>query len=1853
MAQELLRNYLVERLLDLDPSLSDDPGSPMFQKVIDPLLVRLGTDPLGVDIEEFVISRLKDDPLTQNLDMESAGSFLKDAVARPLMILLEPLQREIEYLKTQQSRANTDALSKEEMDSLLSNIFATREFGEVATGSVRVYYSAPQPVSVDASIVFSTSAGLQFIPSVPQVKTEGDFIREGDLYYVSIDIQSVVPHVGTNVAEDTIKTVAGLPNVVRVTNPNKLAGGVTEETNEEFDRRSARSLSERSLNTIRGISTTLKEQFTDLTSLDVVGYREPEMNRDLLTGTVTLNLASAPGKVAYTSIVFQGYSMVDLGVGSPPDPDADLDNWNSNDEFPFTTVIQSTAFVDYATFLAAWNLVKDSVFYRVFTTGGNFNEPLLTRIRGIKSFKAVDAADAVLADETDPNARKIRVILDDFTIAANDGRGTITTPAGWDGTYSDQGADYKLLGSSNDWRGAPLPFTDVVDITGSELNSYTVDPGKDFLVVRGSTSDLDARYYLGVWQVRKKISNNKLQVHRLDAEQVSRRKVTLPHTLDGNVAVSNASEGIEVISYGAPAIGDPAVDAATMFDGINTVTGGAQYRGGCALYERNSDPGFAFLKIASHASRPNGWESLGVVAGHFVSVSAFGSTTSTPTNANNFDWWQWARVAEVGPAEASGDKHVIKVYGLEPEKIKPATALLSYQNSLDPFTGDPNYFGFPDASPYRLHWTVYRGELEVVLSNGNVHTTYEDFVWPPAFDTSATGGNQWDEAEDFFPGPTRRKLTSGASAEDTGNMYRWAGIVNSEPGGVINHNMSWAIFRLKDKFSATQVDGGTLVIQEDPSAVHIKPHASLVALSKYPDLTDVDSYANSIVVPSMSPFMSKAHLWERVGVNATPATASSVAFTEPATLNERALTGMIVPTYMGGSSKEVSQFFEAATASLTDPQISVSNIPGSYPFTEEFGDPVTVSSGSVHLGGLTDIYVKGAASEEAATSFALRPDVIAVASTNDVVFEATDGSIDSTKGGDEMSSATFFGTYSSTEAAALVGHAVEITSSSYSAIVDKVYRIVEIDYSNSLIRLSTSIYPGPGTLSNIEFRVLSQVTTDLKVPKRVYQEGTDGRLTLESNAIYSDAGFTFPASLVGTAYIEIQEGENKGEYAVLTYGANKLIIDGVVIGPETDLNFRVYTKDNGVDVPLVRLRKVELASDDGAGIEVPYRHPVQVLAESFSGLNNDPETYTGKLNVRKAGNYTTPAHAVINSTGTGKAHIYHTDSSYSFVDAGIILYDVVKLDGMAEDDTYWYVTAISDTGTDKSITLDRDITTNQVSLDGTIGKPSLGEVKMFFMAPTYLDVGPLTVLKTTDGALSFRPSPAEESTIYESASTSTDLLITPNAPSTDAIIRTKSFDFHLNDVQIGDKVQVTHGCLESGYIPEATANNLNSLVGKTLILDVGGVQESIVFSSVSGNLTLDDVVSQINTKLGSKLRAKKESFNPRIASISADATTPIVTTTLDHQLTTGDNVTISGSYTLPDSVNVSTVATVTGAKTFTINAYNTSTSGDTGVMYLETPDSVLKLYSKSTITVKDSSTGVLSTLNLTLSDTNTYGDFTAVITAVNYDPDRGVWSLTISETGGTGNIPDVAVAPAFDPEVFVKITRDQHQIFYPGNMVLEDNGLYSASFTASSRGPLTTERITENTLLNSTGHDTMGYELIVDNDNYSFSAAEELDVRCTPTIMAPEATDFSEQFVVPSATVDVNYDRSQLVEDIQSYALSDFGRVINNNPLSRHYFPAYLYMTLKVSGGKSAEELKKDVSEYVGQLYPNKELETYDIDKVLDRGGVTSVQHPIEVLFLTHNSKREIVPVRSNTSVTLGKTFHIMEDDTNITVEKT
>ena len=1149
MANELLKRYLVERLTDLNPALSDTPGSPMYAKVIDPLIARLGIDPMGTNIEDFVVARMKDDPQTAALDVESAGSFFRDTLAKPLMLLLEPLQREIAYIRQQQSVAAGDALASEELDAIMANMFEYRNAGDVTRGSVRVFYSAPQAVSVDAGVVFTSRLGLQFIPSYPQTKSAADFVRAGDQYYVDFDIQSVIAHEGANVDADDIKFVTGLPNVVLVTNPLKLSGGVTEETNQQFMLRAEQSLSEKSLNSPRAIQKVLKNNFANLASIDVIGYGDARMQRDVLTGTVSVDQPNTPGSVLVTRVLTSAYPL----TATVPDPVSSLTAWTPGSFVPMTNVVEVVT-GSYSAYAAVYDKIKNAQYIRLNSLTDADDEATLGRVRSVKAIESVTSGDIVVP-EHDITARSVRVVLDDFEILAAGSTGATTVPH--DNAYSDQGASFKLRTVDNVWRAAPLPFTDIITVNNS-LSTYTPVDGLDYLVVRGT----DVAGAFRAYPIRAKPAANTLAIHRVDQAMVSQRLAGSLQTYTNNKSVCLVSEPPEVLCFGAPDLGDPAhaADATTgMFDGLSTVSGGVAKRGGVNIKQNNSEYGTAFVVLAPDASRPNGWRSLGVEVGDFISLAGFVTDSTSFDGTQGFDFWQYARITDVGTGALSG---TLTVKGLDLASAR-SNNLLGYA-----FTGGIWQFPPTNGACYRLHWTVYRGQLETILPNNNQHISYDDFAFAPAYKTTGISSGLWEVADKYIP-------TIGAKADITALNNT----VVSNPiraYGASTNRMAWAIVRTQKDFMTDKDESGKLFVESGLGVEVVYTHADLRTLGRYS--TDAaDWFHDNYYLAVSSPI---------------PAFRAMVADIGGAPVqNTKLLEYILYPE--ADASDKVLQGIDASVTVTADPVLTVSGIPGSYPFNDQFGAPIVVKSNEVHLGGCTDVHVKATSVDAATASFQLTTD--RVDTTDDplgtVVHYGSDGYV--------MPDALQYfycpsiHVLSDEQAGRVVNATVEILRSTEPTLVGKVFRIVELDLDNSRIRLDGA-FSAIGLTVGITFRIAVAAVVDLAKPKTVLQTGTDLRIPLEESNVYATSGFAFDLSTLSGLYLEIQSGSNVGVYPITGATTSRVTVQGSLLGIETNIKYSIYRIQSGIGLPLVRIRSLELASADDVGVPIPYRLPVDI-----------------------------------------------------------------------------------------------------------------------------------------------------------------------------------------------------------------------------------------------------------------------------------------------------------------------------------------------------------------------------------------------------------------------------------------------------------------------------------------------------------------------------------------------------------------------------------------------------------------------------------------------------------------------------------
>jgi len=307
-----LRLFLQERVQAFDSSIDTSTGSVFDSQVITPLIQRLSPDPYNTPIRDFIIGRLA----TEFPDLVlQDGEPIDDYAVKIMQILLEAFRRQIKQVSLNQSLANPDQLNENEADNLAANFFARRRLGGYAVGVARLYYTSPQYALVTPSNAVYDAAGHRFFPVESQAIMSDRmlFNEENGLYYFEVVARAEKQGTDYNIDPKTspLVGVEGLPSVVKVVNKIAFSEGDDKETTEAFLSRVEAGLTEKSLVTLRGIRARLLEVFASIRLIQVVGFGDPEMNRDIVKGS-----SQTSPYAHFIGITSAGQSYIDLNLST-------------------------------------------------------------------------------------------------------------------------------------------------------------------------------------------------------------------------------------------------------------------------------------------------------------------------------------------------------------------------------------------------------------------------------------------------------------------------------------------------------------------------------------------------------------------------------------------------------------------------------------------------------------------------------------------------------------------------------------------------------------------------------------------------------------------------------------------------------------------------------------------------------------------------------------------------------------------------------------------------------------------------------------------------------------------------------------------------------------------------------------------------------------------------------------------------------------------------------------------------------------------------------------------------------------------------------------------------------------------------------------------------------------------------------------------------------------------------------------------------------------------------------------------------------------------------------------------------
>lgn len=283
MAQNDLLVFLQERLRAFDENWDVSTGSPADTRIIQPILRRLGSDPFTMDMGLFLQDRMAQ----EFPDVASKeGDAVTDLLIKPATLLWDPFLREVFRIRNSLSFRDPSTLTLDEATALGANLFSTPDTGALSRGRGRIYFAQPQSVSITPANYFTSSAGLHFFPQGVQSIRADEMIlnTEASLYYFDVNLTAEFAGDEYNIAPDDLVSIANVTSAVRVTNKRRFRDGAPADDAETFVGRAQQELTERSLVTQRGIIAQISNTFSEVTQIADVGFNDPEMQRDVLSG---------------------------------------------------------------------------------------------------------------------------------------------------------------------------------------------------------------------------------------------------------------------------------------------------------------------------------------------------------------------------------------------------------------------------------------------------------------------------------------------------------------------------------------------------------------------------------------------------------------------------------------------------------------------------------------------------------------------------------------------------------------------------------------------------------------------------------------------------------------------------------------------------------------------------------------------------------------------------------------------------------------------------------------------------------------------------------------------------------------------------------------------------------------------------------------------------------------------------------------------------------------------------------------------------------------------------------------------------------------------------------------------------------------------------------------------------------------------------------------------------------------------------------------------------------------------------------------------------------------------------------
>lgn len=874
--------------------------------------------------------------------------------------------------------------------------------------------------------------------------------------------------------------------------------------------------------------------------------------------------------------------------------------------------------------------------------------------------------------------------------------------------------------------------------------------------------------------------------------------------------------------------------------------------------------------------------------------------------------------------------------------------------------------------------------------------------------------------------------------------------------------------------------------------------------------------------------------------------------------------------------------------------LTLSGIPGGILFPNELATEVVIPNNEVHVGGCSDMLVKGSTLEDKALAVSLIADQQAIARREDARF--TNGS--------------------------RLVQLADITADEFADITPQqsalhvetgpnegVYKILDTTTTGGPTYWAYIQIADPTTLTTTSpghsFTIVDDVDIDLTGPKEIKYEGTDLQTYAGSPLVDTVSGLPdfLPVSGIGVTeddFVEIINGDDRGVYGVDTGGvaASQLTLESNMTQTDGPLQYRIYRLGTGVDLPLLRVKSIEMLDSDlrPRGAYVPYRNPIDCQSNSFQNPGRGAKAGTSVDVNDTLSREPNPDEDVVTSVEVA-----------NFYDVGVRIGDLVNVNTTSNRGFYTVTEVGGQAGatiSNDQLRLDRQLTWSASGMEYEVGSPSYGSFRLYFLDPvtfeaSYSDTF-FSIELPNGSSIRFRPDPEvhhqslpSETTVptVEMAAAQPLVFMWPPGAGAGTEIQ------HLvHDVQAGDRVVITYAPIVGAL--DLTGASLN-LDNKTLIVDVGSGFETVTFSGTSLDLT--SVVSQINSQLSKEVASKYT----RTAGPAGE----YLMLRGDHKIELRGDGTATGELLDDPGITPNSRARFMPwypAGDFAgVSSHRTDNdSPDEGTYLVNSPDS--------------GSINGLVLDNL---------DGTAFAAQYNVEDELGHY---------------LHLYHVSKQRISSTVMADQQ----------DELGFYYFDVECISEGYGDTYNIGEDEQATVTGHYSEGWDISVEDENLSYSMAEIPWLSVSPRILVEGVDDDPNNYTELVATsIQVNYERMPLVGHVHSYVMEKRNRIVCESPLARALFPTYIRTFISYRGGGSTSDVRADLVELIEQTIPEQDLETSDMHHVVRVLGSGYVQQPITLVGVAHQKDRKIWATRSQDAIATGRLSAMIPDDDGTTVE--